>query len=100
GAVLARHVDPRELVVLPAPSAFSLAAARLGWSVPDTVLLSLHGRSLDLIRPHLQPGARMLVLTSGGDGPAALARLLAQSGFGQARLTGLEGPGRAGVRRR
>ena len=93
GAVLARHIDPREMIVLPAPSAFSLAAARLGWSVPDTVLLSLHGRSLDLIRPHLQPGARILVLTSGGDGPAALALALAQSGFGQSRLTVLEALG-------
>ena len=93
GAVLARHIDPREMIVLPAPSAFSLAAARLGWSVPDTVLLSLHGRSLDLIRPHLQPGARILVLTSGGDSPAALAQILAQSGFGQSRLTVLEALG-------
>ncbi len=93
GAVLARAIDPREMIVIPAPSAFSLAAARLGWSVPDTVLLSLHGRSLDLIRPHLQPGARILVLTSGEDGPAALAQLLAQSGFGQSRLTVLEALG-------
>ena len=93
GAVLARAIDPREMIVLPAPSAFSLAAARLGWSVPDTVLLSLHGRSLDLVRPHLQPGARILVLTSGGDGPAALSQLLAQSGFGQSRLTVLEALG-------
>ena len=30
--------------MVPAPSAFSLAAARLGWSLPQTVLLSLHGR--------------------------------------------------------
>lgn len=93
GAVLARHIDPREMIVLPAPSAFSLAAARLGWSVPDTVLLSLHGRSLDLIRPHLQPAARIIVLPSGGDGPAALAQVLAQSGFGQSRLTVLEALG-------
>lgn len=93
GAVLARTIDPREMIVLPAPSAFSLAAARLGWSVPDTVLLSLHGRSLDLVRPHLQPGARLLVLTSGGDGPAALAKLLARSGFGHTRLTVLEALG-------
>jgi precorrin-6B C5,15-methyltransferase / cobalt-precorrin-6B C5,C15-methyltransferase len=93
GAVLARHIDPREMIVLPAPSAFSLAAARLGWSVPDTVLLSLHGRSLDLVRPHLQPGARILVLTSGAETPAALAQLLAQSGFGQSRLTILEALG-------
>jgi len=93
GAVLARTIDSREMIVLPAPSAFSLAAARLGWSLPDTVLQSLHGRSLDLIRAHLQPGARILVLTSGGDGPAALAELLAQSGFGQSRLTVLEALG-------
>ena len=95
GAVLARRVDPREMVVVPAPSAFSLAAARLGWSLPDTVLLSLHGRSLDLIRPHLQPGARLLVLTSDGESPAALARLLAQSGFGASKLTDLGSTGRA-----
>jgi precorrin-6Y C5,15-methyltransferase (decarboxylating) len=93
GAVLARHIDPREMIVLPAPSAFSLAAARLGWSLPDTVQLSLHGRSLDLIRSHLQPGARILVLTSGEDGPAALAQLLARSGFGETRLTILEALG-------
>jgi precorrin-6B C5,15-methyltransferase / cobalt-precorrin-6B C5,C15-methyltransferase len=93
GAVLARHIDPREMIVLPAPSAFSLAAAQLGWSLPDTVLLSLHGRSLDLIRPHLQPGARILTLTSDGETAAALARLLTQSGFGQSRLTILEALG-------
>jgi precorrin-6B C5,15-methyltransferase / cobalt-precorrin-6B C5,C15-methyltransferase len=93
GAVLARRVDPREMVVVPTPSAFSLAAARLGWSLPDTVLLSLHGRSFDLIRPHLQPGARLLVLTSDGESPEALARLLAQSGFGKSKLTMLEALG-------
>jgi len=90
GAVLARHIDAREMIVLPAASAFSLAAARLGWSLPQTVLLSLHGRTLDLIRPHLQPGARILALTSDGEGPATLAKLLAQTGFGASRLTVLE----------
>jgi precorrin-6Y C5,15-methyltransferase (decarboxylating) len=90
GAVLARHIDPREMMVLPAPSAFSLAAARLGWSLPETVLLSLHGRALDLIRPHLQPAARILALTSDGNGPAVLAKLLATSGFGASRVTVLE----------
>ena len=93
GAVLARHIDASEMTVMPAPSAFSLAAARLGWSLPETTLLSLHGRSLDLVRPHLQPGARILALTSDGEGPAALAKLLTQSGFGASRLTVLEALG-------
>jgi precorrin-6Y C5,15-methyltransferase (decarboxylating) len=93
GTLLARRIDAREMIVVPAPSAFSLAAARLGWSLPHTALLSVHGRMLDLVRPHLQPGARILALTSDGEGAAALARLLAQSGFGASRLTVLEALG-------
>ena len=93
GAVLARQIDAREMIVMPAPSAFSLAAARLGWSLPQTVLISVHGRTLDLIRPHLQPGARILALTSGGEDPAALARLLVEAGFGASRLKVLEALG-------
>jgi precorrin-6B C5,15-methyltransferase / cobalt-precorrin-6B C5,C15-methyltransferase len=93
GATLARAIDARDMLVVPAPSAFSLAAARLGWSLSDTALLSVHGRHLDLIRPHLQPRARLLVLTSDGDGPAALALLLHNLGFGASRLTLLEALG-------
>jgi precorrin-6B C5,15-methyltransferase / cobalt-precorrin-6B C5,C15-methyltransferase len=93
GAVLARHVVPGETVVVPAPSCFSLAAARLGWSLADCVLISLHGRELDRVRPHLQPGARVLALTSDGEGPGALASLLATAGFGTSRLTVLEALG-------
>ena len=93
GSVLLGHVDSRETMVVPAPSTFSLAAARLGWALPETALVSVHGRTLDLIRPHLQPGARVLALTSDGEGPAALARLLAESGFGASRMTVLEALG-------
>jgi precorrin-6B C5,15-methyltransferase / cobalt-precorrin-6B C5,C15-methyltransferase len=93
GAVLARHVAREHMVVVPAPSAFSLAAARLGWALPETALVSLHGRALDLVRPHLQPGARVLALTSDGAAPAALARLVAELGFGASRLTVLEALG-------
>jgi len=93
GAALAQRIDPREMIVMPAPSAFSLAAARLGWSLAETTLLSAHGRALDLLRPHLQPGAHILALTSDGDGPAALAQLLARSGFGASPLAVLEALG-------
>ncbi len=93
GAVLARHVDAQEMLVVPAPSAFSLAAARLGWALPETALVSLHARSLDFVRPHLQPGARLIALTSDGAAPAALARLLGDAGFGGSRVVVLEALG-------
>jgi precorrin-6Y C5,15-methyltransferase (decarboxylating) len=93
GAVLSRHVQPGETLVVPAPSAFSLAAGRLGWPLADCALVSLHGRELDRVRPHLQPGARVLALTSDGEGPAALAGLLTATGFGASRLTVLEALG-------
>jgi len=93
GAMLARRIDAREMLVVPAPSAFSLAAARLGWSLPETILLSVHGRAIDLVRPHLQPGTRILALTSDGEGAAVLAKLLTETGFGASRLTVLEALG-------
>src|SRR3984893_2691004 len=95
GSLLARHIDLADMLVVPAPSSFSLAAARLGWSLPDTVLISLHGRSLDLIRPHLHPGSRILALTSDDARPAALATLLSDSGFGTSKLTVMEALGGA-----
>ena len=93
GSTLAQQIDPAEMAVVPGASAFSIAAARLGWALPETVLVSLHGRDLDRIRPHLHPCARILALTSDGDGPQALATLLSETGFGQSRLTVLEALG-------
>ena len=93
GPLLARRVPPGETVAMPAASAFSLAAARLGWPIAETVLLSLHGRPLDLIRPHLHSGARILALTSDADAPQAIASLMSSEGFGHSRLTVLEALG-------
>jgi precorrin-6Y C5,15-methyltransferase (decarboxylating) len=93
GPSLAARVPASDMVVVPAPSSFSLAAARLGWSLPDVVCLSLHGRALDLLRPHLHPGARILALTSDGEAPGLIASLLAEAGFGRSRLTVLEALG-------
>ncbi|MER8905972.1 precorrin-6y C5,15-methyltransferase (decarboxylating) subunit CbiE [Mesorhizobium sp. M0772] len=93
GATLARKVKPGQMHVIPAPSATSLAAARLGWALQDIEVISLHGRPLDLIRPLLHPRARILALTSDGDAPATIARLLAELDFGGSRLTVLEALG-------
>ncbi len=98
GATLARHVPPSEMEVVPAASAFSLAASRLGWPLHEVVTLSLHGRPLELVGPHLHPRTRLLVLTSDSAGPRALAGLLVEAGFRSARLIVLEALG--GVRER
>ncbi|MFL6600063.1 MAG: precorrin-6y C5,15-methyltransferase (decarboxylating) subunit CbiE [Steroidobacteraceae bacterium] len=93
GSVLARHVAADETIAVPAVSAFTLAACRLLWPLPETTLVSLCGRSLDFIRPHLQPGARILALTSGSSAPGAIAELLCSAGFGKSHLTILEALG-------
>lgn len=93
GATLSRQIPASEMTVIPAPSSFSLAASRLGWPLQDVTILSLHGRPIDLIRPHLHPGRKILALTSDGKGPADLASLLLASGFGPSTLTVLEALG-------
>ena len=93
GATLSRHIDPAQMHVIPHPSAFSLAAARLGWPLQDVVSLSLHGRPIDLIRPHLHAAARILALTSDEKGPGALAALLVEAGFGRSIITVMEALG-------
>ncbi|MGH1574424.1 precorrin-6y C5,15-methyltransferase (decarboxylating) subunit CbiE [Methylobacterium sp. P31] len=93
GAEIARLVPPSEIRAFPLASAFSLACARLGWPLAECGLVTLHGRALARIVPHLQPGARLLVLSWDGATPAALARLLTEQGFGASTLTVLEAMG-------
>ena len=52
GVTLARHLAVDEMTVLPAPSAFSLACARLGWSLLDVKMVSLCGRDPVLLLPY------------------------------------------------
>jgi precorrin-6Y C5,15-methyltransferase (decarboxylating) len=93
GSILATLVPPSEIVCHPAPSAFALARARLGWAMADVAELSVCGRPIATIIPHLQPGARLLVLSAGAETPAALAALLRDAGLGGSRLTVLEAMG-------
>jgi len=93
GAEIARLVPPAEIRAFPQPSAFSLACARLGWPLAECGLVTLHGRALARIIPHIQPGARLLVLSWDGTTPAALAAMLTERGFGTSTLTVLEAMG-------
>ena len=86
GASLARQVPADELLILPAPSSVSLAAARLGWPLQDVVTLSVVARPLAALNAHLASGVRLLVLSNDGQSPAAMAAQLAERGFGASRL--------------
>ncbi len=99
GVTLARRVPVEELTIHPAPSAFSLAAARLGWALAECRTVTLHGRSFALLQSCIQPGARLLVLANGGETPAEVAELLTARGYGASRLTVLGRMGGAGENR-
>lgn len=100
GAEIARLVPTDEIRGFPQASAFSLAAARLGWPLAECECVSLHGRALERVIPVLQPGARLLVLSWDGSTPERLAALLAERGFGASTLTVLEALGGPRERRR
>lgn len=96
GELLVRRFGIDELTFYPAPSSFSLACARLGWSRAAVETRSLHNRPVPSVLDALYPGARLLLLTRDGTTPAEVAALLTANGWGESRLTVLErlgGPG-------
>ena len=93
GKQLAGLVAAEDILCLPHISAFSLAAARLGWALEDATTVTLHGRALESIIRHLEPGARILALSWDGSTPAKVAALLTARNQGQSVLTVLEAMG-------
>ncbi|MHC8346152.1 precorrin-6y C5,15-methyltransferase (decarboxylating) subunit CbiE [Pseudomonas sp. RT6P73] len=99
GASLARQVPNDEMLILPAPSSCSLAAARMGWPLQEVVTLSVVARPIAALNAQLFSGVRLLVLSNDGQSPAAIAALLRERGFGPSRLSVLEHVGGAAERR-
>ncbi len=99
GASLARQIPADEMLIIPAPSSCSLAAARMGWPLQETVTVSLVARPLTAINAQLFSGVRLLVLSNDRHSPAAVAALLRERGFGPSRLTVLEHLGGEAERR-
>ncbi len=93
GTALAGLVPLAEMVCLPAPSAFSLACARLGWALQDVATVSFCGRPLEAAIPLLQGGRRLLALSADESTPGALAALLTARGFGGSVLHVMEALG-------
>ncbi|HEY8595013.1 MAG TPA: precorrin-6y C5,15-methyltransferase (decarboxylating) subunit CbiE [Devosiaceae bacterium] len=93
GATLTRYLDAGEFAVHPSPSAFQLAAARLHWPLQNVTTLSLHGRSVSGLHPHILPGNRVLALTSDKQTLRHAADLLVARGYGSSAMTVLENMG-------
>lgn len=97
GATLAaRGVPAKTLDIHPAPSAYALACARLGWPQHMTSLVSRVANVDQPVARHLRYGARMVVYVAGPSGAARLADELRAGGLGNARFVVMErlgGPG-------
>ena len=99
GVSLSRQVPFDQMRVIPAPSSYSLAAARLGWALQDVVTLSVVARPLAAITAQLHQGVRLLVLSNDGKSPSAIAALLRDRGFGPSHMSVLEHLGGPAERR-
>jgi precorrin-6B C5,15-methyltransferase / cobalt-precorrin-6B C5,C15-methyltransferase len=82
-----------EATIIPHVSAFSLAAARLGWSLPDCDCFTIHGRPAANLEIFVQPDARLIVLTQDGTSVAECVRRLIARGFEKSSVTVLENVG-------
>lgn len=90
GVTLTRVFGSDAVSVMPAPSAFSLAAARMGWPLQNIDCLTLHGRPLALLNLHIRPGAQLLILSENGKTPAQVAAALCAKGYGPSELSVFE----------
>ncbi|TCO45735.1 precorrin-6Y C5,15-methyltransferase (decarboxylating) [Kribbella antiqua] len=90
GTTLTRLLGADAVHVIPHPSSVSLACARLGWPQDQVQVVSLVGRPVEHVHPHVQPGRRLLVLSWGAHTPAEVAELLVSRGYGSSELTVLE----------
>lgn len=93
GGSLAARLERGEWRCLPAPSTFSLAAARLGWRLEATHCLGLHAAPIEQLAPSLSKGMRAICLLRDGAAAATLAGWLTARGFGPSRLHVMEALG-------
>ena len=97
GTTLVRMFGAERVRVLPHVSSVTLACARLGWAATDAEVISLVTVDPDTA---VRRGGRAIVLSRDASSPAALARLLAETGRGDSELTILEQLGGPAERRR
>jgi precorrin-6B C5,15-methyltransferase / cobalt-precorrin-6B C5,C15-methyltransferase len=103
GGSFATHLKSDEWIAYPAPSTFSLAAARLGWRLEEVACIGLHAAPFERLVPILTRDARIICLVRDAEAAADLAQWLAARGFGASRfwtLAALGGPREQIIERR
>jgi precorrin-6B C5,15-methyltransferase / cobalt-precorrin-6B C5,C15-methyltransferase len=95
GGSLAPHLETGEWIAHPAPSTFSLAAARLGWRLEDVICLGLHAAPFERLVRHLAGNTRIICLVRDGKAATELAQWLTGRGWGASRLRMLSALGGA-----
>ena len=93
GSSLATQLSRDEWIAHPAPSTFSLAAARLGWALEETICIALHAAPFERLVPMLACGTRIICLVRDGKAAADLANWLTARGWGASRLWALSALG-------
>ena len=90
GVTLARKIPTPETTIIPAPSSFSLACARMGWPLTEVEILSLNSRPPALLQTYIYPQAKLLILSEGKQTPGIVADILTERNFGSSKITVLE----------
>lgn len=98
GGSLVRQISPGEWVGYPAPSTFTLVAARLGWKLEDVVCLGLHAAPFERLVPVLTRGARVICLLRDGEAIGQLCQWLERHGWGETSVMTLSALGGSGER--
>ncbi len=86
-------IPKSEVSIITHLSAFSLAAARMGWSLPDCDCFTIHGRPAANLEAFIQPDAKLLILTEDETSIAEVCRRLVARGFNECTVTVLENMG-------
>jgi precorrin-6Y C5,15-methyltransferase (decarboxylating) len=79
--------DEGRLVFHPAVSSIQAACHRMGLSLQEIDVLSLHGRPLEKLRSQLKANRTLAILTDQFSHPRALAQECVAAGYGESRLT-------------
>jgi precorrin-6B C5,15-methyltransferase / cobalt-precorrin-6B C5,C15-methyltransferase len=95
---LLEFIPFEEMTIIPQVSAFSLAASRMGWSLPDCDCFTIHGRPAANVEAFIQSNTRLLILTEDETSVAEVCRRLIARGFGESTITVLENMGGADER--